>query len=1366
MAQDEIKKIIVETLSTGDDPSIKFDKLDKKINQAAQSLRKFLNLQEKIGTIGVNLSSLDESINGFPSNFSGINIAPGISSSKTLNSKVKESIEIQQKQLNRYKSQYEQLMPQFLGPIAGSQQFNRLGLTPEELLSVKNGPLPLTQYNYKKVSSQSQKELEQQYRLGNIGFNTYISESEKYNQNLKQIQKNIKETSDMMTTSSEKSGKSFMDQIKKMSTWALGWNLIYGAIRVVENGIRETIDLNLKFNDSIETMSALTGKSVNEISSGFMRGMQIASEFGKSFKYVSESMELWIRQGRSVEDTLYLMRQEMLLTTLTTIKESEANHVLTAIMAEFNISARESGKITDVLFNLSRKYAISAEELGEGIKTVGPIAHEFGLSFEKTAAIITEVTATTRLNSTTIATALRTIFSRVRRPEVIKDLQDMAGVVSYTSTGYASLGSVFEQLNEKWKNLNEVQRVKIAQDVAGVRQVSQFEAMMKNFTTAIQANNVALNSAGTAEIAMIEKSNSLKIKLGDLLNEFQQIGIELGKAPFQKSIEGIVTFGLQVASLIKLLAPVIGYTISWAIELGKFVGIFYLLKTVIPLVVIGYSSLTAAIKSFTVANLTLIDVLSTEIPLMGSLAAIGAVWMIGTEIGQNIKANSDKAEIIKQEKIYQASRGLGLIKDHLNELYKTGKNIEEIDFFKKSLISYSKGQSAQSQLREIFKNDQKSLDIFNEQINRGNYKVGSITPKGMTNKSEITNVHFLEQQAIEGARAYSEAYGKMTSEPKEKLESFIVEFFNSTLKVKQALIVEEEQLKVITKSRQDYNDSLKAGLGIYPTIGKEVETLTSQYNRNKIALKSLTDENIKNLTQINDYKNKIIKYLQNIKDENVTIIENGQVEKLEKFISGFKEGTISLDSLKNALDSVNKSSELLNTAGETESALSSGSMKKIVLEQENSSIQELAKFIELNEKYSEQINKIKEEMLVELRGLSDYTYQNSIYLLELDKATGKHKDFENQLEMIGLTMKKEGGTWQDVTNHMLTGADVLNSKITKLVDTFKLQLVQNLGNIVKDTANIFTNEFDKAFDSTERGGVALNNSLRGILTDISKTIRKQLVDNFVDITIKPLLEKIAPAQFGLAHPEEYATILHTTGVSVAEIWKNALYSGGDYMFSSIRSGFGYSNTSPGSQIDSSSVKNSAISIGLKNAVDNFEPIHATMSTQDQQNMISDSQGGFFKKLGNFTGSSTFNKIVPALALAAGNSMYPNSYAQEGGAVGALIGSIWGQSGVGSILGTAIGSAFKKDSPIVQALQRMSDILSTSHTELNVVNRNLVAMRQAIQPLGIRSSYYFRPGAYTGGSTSIVINTKVSAKEIASALSEHLTTGSFSALRSI
>jgi len=315
-----------------------------------------------------------------------------------------------------------------------------------------------------------------------------------------------------------------------------------GSIFAVEKAfvslIKSTIDVEKSLTD-INIILNTTSKGLEKFGADLFT---VAKDTGQSFQSVAEAATELARQGLGVEETLKRTRDALILTRLSGLDTVSSVEALTATLNSFNQTALDSTTIINKLANVDAAFAVSSADLANAVQRVGSSAQDAGVGFDELLAIVTSVQQTTARGGAVIGNSLKTIFTRVARPEVLDQLQNLGLEVRNLDGSTRPAIDILKQLSSTFDTLSDSQKSQIAESVGGVFQINILKAALGDLGKEYSVYNNALNTSKSATDQAIKRNEALNETLSALtsrtLTNFTQLGAKIGAGAFQPAIEG------------------------------------------------------------------------------------------------------------------------------------------------------------------------------------------------------------------------------------------------------------------------------------------------------------------------------------------------------------------------------------------------------------------------------------------------------------------------------------------------------------------------------------------------------------------------------------------------------------------------------------------------------------------------------------------------------------------------------------------------------------------------------------------------------------------------------------------------------------
>jgi len=329
------------------------------------------------------------------------------------------------------------------------------------------------------------------------------------------------------------------------------FNLILEQTKAFTNLQMEMTDTNINYQEITNT----TLKYADALSSTNSQVLQAVAVFGT---YTS-----------TISDILEKSQAAIIMANITGDTVESSSNAIMATMSQFKLGANDAMSVVDKASSVARKlqvdYPIAVKEITSGMRIVGSIAVETGLSIDQLDGIMGTLIETTRRTGDELGNSMKTILQRMQRvgedsdPETFKTIEKSLykiGVAMKDQEGNIRPAyDMLDDIAQKWQTLTDVQRASVAQQAAGVRQINVFYAMMQNWDK-VSSNVIASqNSEGVAMQKQEIFANQLTGALNRLENAKQKIFLNTGNP---EALIGIVKVLTGMANGLGSLASKIG----------------------------------------------------------------------------------------------------------------------------------------------------------------------------------------------------------------------------------------------------------------------------------------------------------------------------------------------------------------------------------------------------------------------------------------------------------------------------------------------------------------------------------------------------------------------------------------------------------------------------------------------------------------------------------------------------------------------------------------------------------------------------------------------------------------------------------------
>ena len=280
----------------------------------------------------------------------------------------------------------------------------------------------------------------------------------------------------------------------------------------------------------------------------------------------------------------------------------------------------------------------------------------YGNSYSETIGLITAGTEVMPNQASKVARGWRSIGANILKLAQDTDTLEAANgkvkVALKDSNGeLRSTFAILQDLYPQWQTLNNEERSSLALMLSGKTQTEVFQSTMDNFTHAIEANQTAMESQGSAARENAKYLDSIEGKIKAFQSAWEQLSYHIVSSDF---IKGVVSVGTELIKILDKLVQDIG---TLPTLLGILAGAFGVLK--LSKLVTGFLGLSEAIEGVAVAEeavatasggtlLTRLGALgSALLPLAPALLALGGAFIYANHQYKN----SFKGKLEEYEKL-------------------------------------------------------------------------------------------------------------------------------------------------------------------------------------------------------------------------------------------------------------------------------------------------------------------------------------------------------------------------------------------------------------------------------------------------------------------------------------------------------------------------------------------------------------------------------------------------------------------------------------------------------------------------------------------------------------------------------------------
>lgn len=258
----------------------------------------------------------------------------------------------------------------------------------------------------------------------------------------------------------------------KMSSWGDSLASVGKAFAPVSLALTGIGAAGLKtaadFDSAMAEISARTGTTGKDLESVRQFALKMGADTVFSGQQSAGALLELLAAGQSVEQAMATLPAVLNMAAASGMELGAAAKVTTDILAAFQLQAKDSARVTDILAKAAGASKADIGSLGQGFANVGPLAKQFGMSVEDTAATLA-IFAQNGIAGAEAGTQLKSMLTNMTRPtEDVQKMWSKLGVSLFDAMGNARpLNDVIKDLDRAMAGMSDQEQINVIQTLAG-----------------------------------------------------------------------------------------------------------------------------------------------------------------------------------------------------------------------------------------------------------------------------------------------------------------------------------------------------------------------------------------------------------------------------------------------------------------------------------------------------------------------------------------------------------------------------------------------------------------------------------------------------------------------------------------------------------------------------------------------------------------------------------------------------------------------------------------------------------------------------------------------------------------------------------
>lgn len=305
--------------------------------------------------------------------------------------------------------------------------------------------------------------------------------------------------------------KTLLDKMSETLTHTIKWNIASSAINTISGKAQEAYGYVKSLDTSLNNIRIVTEKSAEDMDIFAEKANKAAKALGATTTDYTNAALTFYQQGLNDQEVQARADLTLKVANASGLSADDSAEYVTAVLNGYKVGSEEAEKAMDILARVGADTASSLDELSEAMSKTASTANAMGMTEEQLASSLATVIQVTRQDASSVGTAFKTILMRISDIEAgTEDAEislgnytgEMAkmGVNVLDSTGkLRDMGSVVEEVGDKWAGMSREQQIALARTMAGTRQANNLLALFDNWDTYKKTLEGAENATGTLQ---------------------------------------------------------------------------------------------------------------------------------------------------------------------------------------------------------------------------------------------------------------------------------------------------------------------------------------------------------------------------------------------------------------------------------------------------------------------------------------------------------------------------------------------------------------------------------------------------------------------------------------------------------------------------------------------------------------------------------------------------------------------------------------------------------------------------------------------------------------------------------------------------
>jgi len=317
----------------------------------------------------------------------------------------------------------------------------------------------------------------------------------------------------------------------------------------------------IEFNKEINQLSQILNKPVSQLGELRTLILDLAASTGTSRSEISSLAKTLSQAGIRGDDLTKTLGALAKIPLVAVFQDSaSATETFLAALNQFNTEGITAEGLFDKLTAVSKEFATSAEDLGEGIRKAGGAFAAVGGTLDELIATFTAIRSVTRESASVVGTSIRNLATRIADLDRLERIEKILELDLRDENGeLLSFLDVIRRLKPAFDSASTGVQALVAKELGGLRQISRAFALLSDQGVgAFEKSLVILGkSAGAFGKDAAKGLETLEAQFGQLTGELDRLFQSLAEPVFIPLIKGVTNLAKAFVGIAESLGPVL-----------------------------------------------------------------------------------------------------------------------------------------------------------------------------------------------------------------------------------------------------------------------------------------------------------------------------------------------------------------------------------------------------------------------------------------------------------------------------------------------------------------------------------------------------------------------------------------------------------------------------------------------------------------------------------------------------------------------------------------------------------------------------------------------------------------------------------------